>query len=107
MLLVNEREREHTCAREQGVAGAGSGRSLSPSTGEVEVGEIEVLGHPGHCWLHSKFEAETSYAETLSQRIKQTSKNQKDVFYEENRKKKNNPIFGQMWWNTVVASSFG
>lgn len=63
--------------------GAGSGRSLSPSTGEVGLGGIEVLGHS---WLHSKFEAETSYIETLSQRTKQISKNQKDVFYEEEKK---------------------
>lgn len=89
MLLVNEREKESEKEREKAHVrkGAGSSWSLSPSTGEVELGGIEVLGHLGHPWLHSKFEAETSYTETLSQRTKQTSKNQKDVFYEEEKKK--------------------
>lgn len=82
------RERKRVKKREKAHVrkGAGSVWSLSPSIGEVELGGIEVLGHLGHPWLHSKFEAETSYTETLSQRTKQTSKHQKDVFYEEEKK---------------------
>lgn len=55
MLLVNKGAPEGVGSWEW------SGRSPGPSTGEVELGGIEVLGHLGYPWLQSKFEAEISY----------------------------------------------